>query len=100
MMRGHDFSWMFPTVACHPIAPEVIFLEVFLAKTKLEGTGVERFEAMAVFKETFNAPDRTMNLASDGVWPECPAIPGNAQPQKTKWLCYPVLWLPWSRELL
>ena len=25
-------------------------------------------EAMAVFKETFNAPDRTMNLASDGVW--------------------------------
>jgi len=36
-------------------------------------------EAMAVFKETFNAPDRTMNLASDGVWPECPAIPSNAQ---------------------
>jgi len=38
ILSGHDFSWMFPTVA------------------------------MAVFKETFNAPDRTMNLASDGVW--------------------------------
>eukprot|EP00438_Fugacium_kawagutii_P003563 Skav209403 [mRNA] locus=scaffold2554:28110:45479:+ [translate_table: standard] len=33
------------------------------------------FKAMAVFKETFNVPDRTMNLASDGVWPECPACP-------------------------
>eukprot|EP00913_Durusdinium_trenchii_P021733 g20419.t1 len=38
ILSGHDFSWMFPTVA------------------------------MAVFKETFNAPDRTMHLAPDGVW--------------------------------
>ena len=38
ILSGHDFSWMFPTVA------------------------------MAVFKETFNATDKTMNLAPDGVW--------------------------------
>ena len=38
ILSGHDFSWMFPTVA------------------------------MAVFKETFNVPDKTMNLAPDGVW--------------------------------
>mmetsp|Transcript_35375 Transcript_35375/g.65877 ORF Transcript_35375/g.65877 Transcript_35375/m.65877 type:complete len:411 (+) Transcript_35375:64-1296(+) len=38
ILSGHDFSWMFPTVA------------------------------MAVYQETFDAPDRTVNLAPDGVW--------------------------------
>ena len=32
MMRGHDFSWMFPTVACHPIAREVAFMKVSSAQ--------------------------------------------------------------------
>ncbi|CAE8609018.1 unnamed protein product, partial [Polarella glacialis] len=38
ILSGHDFSWMFPTVA------------------------------MAVYKSTFDAPDRTIHLAPDGVW--------------------------------
>jgi len=38
VLSGHDFSWMFPTVA------------------------------MAVYKATFDAPERTLHLAPDGVW--------------------------------
>ncbi|CAE7674731.1 DDHD2 [Symbiodinium pilosum] len=38
ILSGHDFSWMFPTVA------------------------------MAVYKETLASPERTVHLAPDGVW--------------------------------
>lgn len=38
ILSGHDFSWMFPTVA------------------------------MAVYRAAFDAPERTIHLAPDGVW--------------------------------
>lgn len=38
ILSGHDFSWMFPTVA------------------------------MAVYKASFSTPDRTIHLAPDGMW--------------------------------